>query len=269
MPLAAGTTAAAPALQVGMTVDPSNYALFAQFPGVQGSRVFWGPGSGLPSWKASRLVGLPQGCEPWLSFKDYPTDADFLAFLAAADRKAKVSWFHERDNNTPQDQKSRLDFFARQRHLRDLAVANGRGLVEFMSPPQTLQWTQVASTSTKVKGNGDWRTWWPGSGLGSVWDCYADSWAARYPDPEKFLALPFEAADGTGRPLYVAELGAARLSSDTTGAGRAAWIRDVVAILRERGAAYVAWWNDLGTGGTDFRLADKPSANAWREALTN
>lgn len=254
-------------LQVGMTVDPTEYGTYAQFPGVKGSRLFSAPGSGLMSWSSPRVTALPAGVEPWFSAKDYPTDAALVAWIKAATRPARFSWWHERDNDGG-DHAARMTFFARQAHLADVFASVPDSKVRFMSPPQTLQWTAMASTSSKAKGDGDWRLWWPGSGAGASWDCYADSWRTTYPDPATFLRLPFEAARGTGRPLYVAELGAARLSSDRSGTGRAAWIRDVVAGLREGGAAYVAWWNDLGTGGTDFRLSDKPSADAWREALT-
>lgn len=265
-PVAMTSTTTTSKLQVGMTVDPSAYTTYGQFPNVKGSRIFSPPGGGLKSWTSSAVTGLPAGVEPWFSAKDYPSDSALVAWIKAATRPARFSWWHERDNDggTHAD---RMDFFAKQRHLAAVFASVPDSKVTFMSPPQTLQWTAMASTSSKAKGDGDWRLWWPGSGVGSTWDCYADSWRTTYPDPQTFLALPFEAAKGTGRPLYVAELGAARLSSDRTGSGRAAWIRDVVAGLREGGAAYVAWWNDLGTGGTDFRLTDKPSADAWREAL--
>jgi hypothetical protein len=265
MPLAAGPTPTA-GLQVGMTVDPTEYATYGQFPGTKCSRIFSAPGSGLKSWTSSAIAGLPASVEPWISAKDYPSDAALVAWINAATRPARFSWWHERDNDGG-DHAARMDFFAKQRHLADVFATVPGSKVRLMSPPQTLQWTAMASTSAKAKGAGDWRLWWPGSAEGASWDCYADSWRTTYPDPRTFLRLPFEAAEGTGRRLYVAELGAARLSSDRTGSGRAAWIRDVVAILRARGAAYVAWWNDLGTGGVDFRLTDKPSADAWREAL--
>lgn len=266
MPLAAGTTAAPvpTGMQVGMTVDPTAYATYTYFKATRCSRVFSGPGSGLTAWNSGRITGLPAAVEPWISVKDYPTDEQLVAWIKAATRPAKFSWWHERDNDGPQTNAARMDFFARQRHLAEVFASVPNAKVQFMSPPQTLQWTASASTADKAKGDGNWRLWWPGSGLGSTWDCYADSWRPAYPDPETFLRIPFEAAQGTGRPLVVAELGAARVSGDNTGTGRAAWIRDVTTLLRERGCTYVAWWNDLGTGGTDFRLTDKPSADAWR-----
>ena len=67
------------------------------------------------------------------------------------------------------------------------------------------------------------------------------------------------------------ELGSMLLGGDT-GPGRAAWIRDVLTVLREAGCAVVAWWCALGKPGSkgevrDFHLDDQPSATAWREAI--
>ncbi len=267
VPLAAGTALPAPTgMTVGMTVDPTNFAEYAKYPGTRCSRIFSGPGSGLTSWSSTRITKLPTGVEPWISVKDYPSDAALVSWIKSATRPARFCWWHERDNDGG-DHAARMDFFAKQRHLADVFRSVPDSKVRFMSPPQTLQWTAMASTSTKQKGDGDWRLWWPGSGEGATWDCYADSWRPQYPNPETFLRIPLEAAEGTGRPLYVAELGAARVSGDSSGTGRAAWIRDVATLLRERGCVYVAWWNDLGTGGTDFRLTDKPSADAWRAVI--
>lgn len=258
-------------LAVGLSTAVENYAAWhLLFPGFAGGRVFIGPGEGLLPWDDPKVTGMPATAQPWISFKDYPTDKAFVAYLRAATRPVKLSWFHERDNNTPQSHAARMDFFARQRHLADIVVDVGQPLVEWMSPPQTLQWTAATTTTNgKVKGDGNWRLWWPGSGRGSVWDCYADSWADRYPDVQELFRIPLEAAEGTGRELYVAELGAVKMPSDVSGAGRAAFIRDCVAFLRERRAVYAAWWCEFGIGGRDFRLLDTPSADAWRAAITS
>lgn len=68
------------------------------------------------------------------------------------------------------------------------------------------------------------------------------------------------------------ELGAALVGDDAKpgpdrGKRRADWIRAVVAILQAEGAALVAWWDALGTGGTDLRLDDEPSRTAWQDAI--
>lgn len=259
-------------MAVGLTTAVENYRTWhRQFPGFAGGRVFSPPGEGLLPWDHPKITGMPAGTEPWISFKDFPTDTAFAAYLLAAPRPVKLSWWHERDNNPPQSHPARMEFFARQRHLADIVDDIGRPMVEWMSPPQTLQWTAATTTTTgKIKGDGDWRLWWPGSGLGSTWDCYADTWGDRYPNVQEIFRIPLEAAEGTGQPLYIAEFGGVKMPSDTTGAGRAAWIRDAVAYLRERRRVrYVAWWCELGTGGRDFRLLDKPSADAWRAAITS
>jgi hypothetical protein len=257
-----------PPMQVGLTASAVDYISHAKtFPRAAFCRTFAGPGQGLP-----KLGGAPW--PEWASYKDPVQPAALNAWLDRVTRPTILTYRHERDNDpgeANQSKAARADFFARWRDLYQIVCEHrNRPLVQAI-PIQTLQWTEAKSGSSAIKGDGDWRTWTVGVGDGVGWDCYVGSWEPKYPDPERWLRIPIESAEGSGRRLWLPELGSVLLGGDT-GAGRAAWIRDVLAVLRENNCAGAAWWCAIGKPGTkgeirDFHLADQPSAAAWREAI--
>lgn len=263
-------------MRVGLTAATADYAThWRAFPAAWFSRVFFQPGAGLLPWDHPKLAKMPPTITPWVSFKDPVADATLNAWLDGATRPIILTYFHERDNGktlAEQTRKAKADHFARTRAYWDVVVGHRlRPLVKFM-PIQTLQWTAGRTSGTSVRGDGDWRMWWAGVGDGAAIDSYVDSWSEKgYPDPEVFLRIPFELAEGTGRRLWLPELGSVLLGDDR-GAGRAAWIRDVMCLLRECNAGGVAWWCALGKAGAkgevrDFHLSDRASADAWRAAI--
>lgn len=151
---------------------------------------------------------------------------------------------------------------------------NGRR-VGYM-PIQTGTWTEANSVSGKaVKGDFDPLAWWAGVGDYAGYDAYAISitdkpaGTALYKAAADFLAVPFRLARGSGRRLFLPELGVILQGANPqdTGTYRAAWIRAVIAELREQGCAGVAWWDALGANKRDFRLLDDPSRLAWQDAI--
>ncbi len=261
-------TAEQPATRFGLTCAAEDYKTHAAtFPRAAFCRVFAGPGQGLP-----KLGRAPW--PEWVSFKDPVPEATFDTWLYTATKPTIITFRHERDNDkaaAAQTKAARADHFARTRDYHDVIAGHvNRPLITHI-PVQTLQWTMAKSTPGLAKGDGDWRTWWAGVGDGFGLDSYVDSWAKGYPDPGKWLGPQFEMAEGVGRRLWLAELGSVLLGGDT-GPGRAAWIRDVTAMLRERGAAAAGWWCAIGKPGAkgevrDFHLSDEPSATAWREVI--
>lgn len=268
-------TAEQPPMRVGLTCALADYAgHFADFPSAAFCRVFFEPGQGLLPQSHPKLAKLPASVTPWVSWKDPVSEAVLDDWLHHVTRPTIVTYHHERDNGkTPAEQsrKVRAEHFARTRAYHGVIAGHPKRHLITHIPIQTLQWTAGKTTATAVRGDGDWRTWWAGVGDGIGIDCYADSWATSYPDPEKFLAISNEMAEGSGRRLWLPEVGSVLLGGDT-GAGRAAWIRDLVALLRERGAGGAAWWCAIGKPGAegevrDFHLSDQPSAQAWRNAI--
>lgn len=73
-----------------------------------------------------------------------------------------------------------------------------------------------------------------------------------YPDPKKFAALAASVQDYAGVRGGFAEFNALRTTGDTTGAGRAAWISQVVAESRREGFAFAMPWDGLGSKTTKY-----------------
>lgn len=269
------TLTAAPPMRFGLTASLPDYGThFKQFPGAAFCRVFFEPTHGLLPWTHPKLLNLPAWVSPWVSFKDAVSEAALSAWLDGVTRPTIVTFFHEKDNGktlAEQHRKVRAEHFARTRAYHQVIAGHrNRPLVQHI-PIQTLQWTEGATTAGHVKGDGDWRLWHCGVGDGAGMDCYVGSWETSYPDPERWLRIPFELAEGAGRRLWLPELGSVLLGGDK-GAGRAAWIRDVTALLRDRGCAGAAWWCAIGKPGSegevrDFHLSDAPSATAWLDAI--
>lgn len=141
-------------------------------------------------------------------------------------------------------------------------------------PIQTGTWTEAPSIPAKgvVKGDHDPFTWWAGVGDYAGYDAYVPTVTGRaanaslYPDPARFLAVPLQLAAGTGRRLFLPEIGVALQGSPKdTGVHRAPWMRRVAAYAAEQGVAGMAWWDDLGS--KDFRLTDAVSAAAWADVI--
>lgn len=152
---------------------------------------------------------------------------------------------------------------------------NGRR-VGYM-PIQTGTWTEANTTTGptgKIKGDFDPLAWWAGVGDYCGYDAYAVSVdnkpaaGALYKQAADFLAVPLRLARGSGRRLFLPELGVILQGKPAdTGTYRAAWIRAVVAELRDQACAGVAWWDALGANNRDFRLLDQPSRDAWQDAI--
>lgn len=264
-----------PRMLVGVNVQQTDYdATFSAFPGARYCRVFFKPGEGLRPWSVPRLAGLPAAVLPHVSFKDWPSDAtaigwvhawldgmpDYLtrAPLIPGVGSAALTWHHE-----PEGDGIPVVEYQRRWALLDAAVrAHPNGPLVAAVPIQTRYWAAAAR-----KGGGSPFGWWAGSGTGAAFDAYADFPAQDYPDPARFVDIAFRLAAGTGRPLWVPELGAVRLASDTDGQGRAAWMTEVVRLLREGGCVAVGWWHQFGSSGYDYRLDDAASA-AWAEAMS-
>jgi hypothetical protein len=243
-------------MQVGLTCQRADYnSHYTQFPQAAYCRVFAGPGDGLPAWPA-----LPDGVTPWLSWKDQIPVERVAAWISTFPGPAKLTWNHEADAKAGKGGLTLAQYRDGWRALSDGLAGHPRRASFELVPIQTLQ-------ATVAKLGSDWRTWWAGVGDACAMDCYADSWTGKYPDPAGFLRVPLQLAEGTGRRLYLPELGAIRMPGDASGAGRASWIGDVVALLREHDCAGVAWWCAPGAGGRDFHLADQASAAAWRRVI--
>lgn len=98
----------------------------------------------------------------------------------------------------------------------------------------------------------------------------ADSYNQKtngYADPEIMFGSIRDVARGFGVPWLVPEWGGERVSGDTSGTSRAAWIRDCVAFLREQGDCIAVGWWDIG-GCRVSHQSGWPEFAALRDAMT-
>jgi len=134
----------------------------------------------------------------------------------------------------------------------------------------TLRATLVLMCWSLEAGSGrTWTDYYPGPTVIDVlsWDCYNREWQdGRYVTPAKRFEEVIAVSRSTGKPFGIAELGTVFAVGDTTGAGRAQWLRDSAVYLAANNAAFVTYFDS--TVGADYRLLDRPSQQAWRWAVS-
>lgn len=293
---------------IGATVNHKDFPFLGPDGRNQGARfcrVFSYPGDGILPWTHTRRQ-LPAGVAEFHSFKDWNSDAEVLAQLktlldtmpahlteqapllpelrpydpdgyAVAESDGLsflLTWAHEGEDNMIAAGIPAREWRRRHRLVYRTVREHRNGHRVGYMPIQTSIWTEMKSQPGKPKGDGDPFAWWPGVGDFAGWDAYVSSVTDRppsqalYRDPVPFLATAVELANGTGRRLFLPELGVIRQGAPAdTGALRADWIRRVLSYCEQLGVAGVAWWDSLGANDRDFRLSDRPSQMAWQDAI--
>lgn len=271
-------------------------------------RTFSPPGAGIAPWTAQRRR-LPATVADFHSFKDWPSDDGAVgmvtAFLDSMPRllvegppllpdlrvydpdgysdgqpdcvgfSALLSYFHEGEKNFLEQGLTVREWRRRHRLVYKTIRQHPNGHRVGYMPIQTGTWTAASSQPGKPKGDFDPLAWWAGVGDYAGWDAYVPSntttgpGPSLYPVPPAFFALPLQLAHGSGRRLFLPELGVIRQGSGAGDPGvyRAAWITAAVGYLDAQGCAGVAWWDALGANDRDFRLTDPASAGAWADAI--
>lgn len=262
---------------VGVTVDPKQYETrIPAFLGSQMCRVFGYASKSLPSWtpatgdgRVARLRELVPGITPACVFQDWPDDATTKArvnaWLDQVDADCRLTWKHEADRKRTDPTVYRRCCYLLQQWVMD--HPNGHHVT--IVPTQTYQWTMANAAG---KGSGDWSKYYTGVGIAGV-DVYANSWESSYPDPGVFLTPLWRYRDTIGAPLEFPEFGAARVRGDADGKRRADFIYTCGQMMRAQGVTAVAYWDDLGSNGTDLRLwtdaPTTPEALAWSAVMAD
>lgn len=265
-------------MHLGLNAEPTALsATIAAFPDMVSARVFAPPGAGIPAWTHPTVTLLTRaGVIPWISFKDWVGESAIRGWLDAMPATVTACWatYH----HEPEGDLLSGEFRQHWREFHQIVRAHRNSSKIKLVPIHTLyparhkvgdrwntdwtKWTGVfqqwAPLDTKGRYVGDWMGW----------DCYLETTASVYEDPRSFFRIPVAAAAYYGVPLAIPELGALRISTDPYGTGRAAWITGCLGYLRAQGATAVNWWHATGSKGHNYRLTDKPSATAWRNAMT-
>ncbi len=228
-----------PPTSIGMSPKPEEYGLFSTIaPAVPAfARVFSPPGKGLPKLDSAAVRNLPAGTLPWLSWKDSVPTAQIAALLdeirdqynPPTGRRIRVTVKHER---APGSKADRDEYFRDWETLVD--VAQGRPWIE----PVQIQTNYAMRFRRDTKAR-DWII--PGVSLG--FDVYAARFGkdAPYEPVESTFGLLVELATEFGCPSF----GCPELSADAvngTPEEQAEWLREAVAYLIRKRAAFIGLW---------------------------
>lgn len=208
----------------------------------------------LPSMSAQKITTLPAGASLHVSWKD---DVEQLStWLNGLTRPTYLTWYHEPMGNV-------APATYRATATRMTQIINGhakRHLVLGHGPIVTRYWLDDGGGSPT-----DWG--YPGMTFYGI-DCYMNAPAATsYYSTAKMFDVPFSKVRAAypGIRLLVPEYGLARISTDKTGAGRAAAMRNHIAYLRTLSYVdAVAYFNS--SAFPNYQIASaSPEGQAWRD----
>jgi hypothetical protein len=188
-------------------------------------------------------------------------DQQLRQWFAAAprDRTTRWSYWHEPEDDIERGHFAAFQYRQAWQHINALAAAaHNRRL---RSTLILMYWTLEANSHRS------WRDYYAGD---SVIDVLAfDSYNAghqndRYRAPREILGPASALAKRIDKPWGIAEYGSVVVAGDS-GPGRARWLRQSAAFAREHGARFMSYFDS--DVGTDYRLHDLPSRQAWRDQV--
>jgi hypothetical protein len=247
-----GTLTAEYTLLIGATASPSTTAsMLAAWPNCGYSREYGkdGPDSDtltdLTADETNKFA-LPGFAGVWhQSWKDSPEDL-------AAYRFNDPRYFTH--HHEPAPEKSPATYRADAARMAEILATHPDAGNVLGNGPNLTRW-QIANAPVAERIDpADY--WYTGATFFSA-DTYNPS-TSRYWTPEEMFQPIADAARGFGVPWMAPEWGGKRLASDTTGEGRAAWIRDCLAYLAEQPDVLAVGWWDIG----ECRVSNHPT---WPE----
>lgn len=226
-------------------------------------RVFY-PGLPDATWAGSK----PAQCNRpvVVSFKALPADInagkhDALLqgwFNSMPKNTFKIWWafYHEPEDNIEAGSFTAAQFRTAFRRIAGLArAANNPNLINTLI---LMGWT-VNSASGR-----NFNDFYPGGDVVDVmaWDNY--SVTSRYQAPAEIYDRIVAKSKEIGKPWGIAETGAAKLSSDATGSGHAAWISSVRTYILAQNPkpVFITYW-DNDVPSADYRLNTAAAQKAW------
>jgi hypothetical protein len=220
----------------------------AMYPGLKGpTKLFWVPGAGLPTVTGKTAV-VPTTAIPHLCFKDFPTQAQWLALLdtmPGAWREVWLTWQQEGD-----------------RTLTPEVFTSGWG--------KLIAWAAGHPKRDRFRLVGDLTWYWEhfkdadhyeyfiAAGLDLLGvDCYPGG-QSGWMSPADLLAGPVAAARNAGLPLVIPEIGVivSATASPAVLQARADWYSSLFVEADRQGVHALAIWSAPPTAQTGtFRLA--------------
>jgi hypothetical protein len=224
--------------------------------------------------------GLPQ---PWPGIAGYGGTAVSVSFkaapkdvLAGAYDAMLTSWFE----TAPRDR----DVYWTYYHEPEDNIAAG----EFTAADYRAAWQRISALENRAQNprlhatlilmcyslsaysGRHFTDYYPGAASIDVlgWDCYNQGWGkGLYYSPASMFAAVLAESTATGKPYAVTEFGSQVVAGDTTGAGRAAWLRASGSYLAQQHALFVTYFDSPHSN--DYRLLDIPSLQAWTAVIAS
>jgi hypothetical protein len=208
--------------------------MLAMYPGTTAVRIFVGAGKPLPTWDGPVLGPIPAGVMVHVSFKtwDVPAVERWLTAMPAEHAPIILTYAHEPEQGTAAGDPTVEQFRTRWAELVAALADHPRRPDVLLVPVYTRYWWQAHANDLR---------WLVPMVDAYGWDVYNDG--PTYRTPDDLLTIPRDIAKRTGLPYLIAELGGVRLASDKDGAGRAKWMRDMVAAAATDGAWTVCWFH--------------------------
>ncbi len=191
-------------------------------------------------------------------------DATLTSWFETAPRDRDIYWtyYHEPEDNIEAGDFTAADYRAAWQRISTLAD-------KAQNPRLHATMILMCYTLTSYSGR-SFADYYPGSAYIDVlgWDCYNQYWGkGSYIDPAAQFAAVLATSKSTGKPFAVTEFGSQIVAGDTTGAGRAAWLRASAAYLSAQSALFVTYFDSPIT--KDYRLLDTNSVQAWKAAIAS
>jgi len=181
---------------------------------------------------------------------------------APTTRTTYWTYMHEPEDEIPRSY-SALAYRTAWQRVADIAAANA---------PDTMVATFILQCYTvNPASHRTWTDYYPGAQYVDVlgWDCYNHGEKRGvYGEPATLYSRAIDVSRQAGKPWGMAEIGSKLATGDTTGSGRAAWLRKAAVYLHNEGAQFVSYFDTNGAG-TDYRLLDEPSRQAWYDVVSD
>jgi hypothetical protein len=183
------------------------------------------------------------------------------------------SYSHEPEDNIERGEFTAADYRAAWQRISDIANASAPPTAQLHSVLILMCW------SLRSAANRNWHDYYvPGAQSMLAFDCYNHVGKTnQYGDPANvFKGITIFHTERPDIPWGVAEIGSTKATTDVDGSQRAAWLHRIADWLVARhaedpavNAQFALYFDIQGPKGTEYRLLDAKSKEAWRDIVQN